>query len=216
MEQRSFQDNAVQNNTPLVLMVRGIGGVLRRQQPTGKAEAMTAVKKKIEKNYKSETPDHPIAEDDTPASFRAYVSEYNQKVAEFVLMKTTIGEHFVATCLKQMSTEKLQLLKTIFTNVPGKKKLTNEEKVERALPVIFPQIKTLGVCQTKLVELEGETIVKLFHLFIEEFHLFSEQTGKLQMDGALFLKKIDAVLESRLGEASDVSSDAVASQCVVQ
>ena len=79
MEQRSFQDNAVQNNMPLVLMVRGIGGVLRRQQPTGKAEAMTAVKKKIEKNYKSETPDHPIAEDDIPASFRAYVSEYNQK-----------------------------------------------------------------------------------------------------------------------------------------
>eukprot|EP00438_Fugacium_kawagutii_P012994 Skav204137 [mRNA] locus=scaffold4340:64785:77175:+ [translate_table: standard] len=200
----------------IVLVLRG-GGL--RRPPPKKDEAMRLVKKKIEKHYREQTEDDTVAvaDDDLPQSFKTFLQEsITDKVNEFMLMKSTIGQNYVATCLRTLPMDSLKVLQTIFTHKQGTKKLSNEEKAVRCLQVLFPAMATIAKCQSKLTEMENDTTVKMLHLFVDEFHNFNEQTGVLQMDGALFLSKVQREISNREDRGASVNTEAVANNCIVQ
>ena len=214
---KSISENGLKDKDQLLLLLTIKGGVLRRQH-VDKAQAMTAVKKKIEKNYKGDTAtSSTVSDSDFPPSFLAFVNEHSQKVQEFKALKASIGGQFVATCMRNLSTTNLEFLQKVFKNTPGSKKLSNEEKAVRAFQVLFPSLTVLEKCQSKMSEMESDVIVQLLHWFVDEFHQFNEQSGQLSIDGSLFLKKIDAELESRHNQVSvNVNSEAVAGNCNLQ
>ena len=188
------------------------GGGLRRP-PVRKEDAMKLVKKKIEKSYKDDTLDTVAPPSDLPQTFQTFVEEHTMNFNQTLLMKTTIGSTFVASCLRTLPVDKLKILETIFKPASGTKKLTNEEKVVSSLEVIVPSMATLAKCQVKLTELQNDATVKMLHLFLEEFHTFNEQSGMLMMDGAGFLAKIGREIKDREERLTDANVEAVANTC---
>ncbi|CAJ1406438.1 unnamed protein product [Effrenium voratum] len=213
----SYEDNMVRDFDTISVSMELKGGARTTKKPmfVKKEDALKHLKDKLEATHKvnaSTEIDQEMSE-----TFHALVNELKLKQHEFETLRTRIGQNFITICLRHLDTESLSVLKTLFTNVPGTKNLTNDERAARAVQVLFPTVKLVQKYVSVLQSIESETTTALLHMFVDEFHNFNAQAGILNIDGQSFLEKVKQELSSRNDrQPADLNVDAVSSNCILQ
>eukprot|EP00438_Fugacium_kawagutii_P021474 Skav234983 [mRNA] locus=scaffold122:207824:209032:+ [translate_table: standard] len=212
----SFHHLGITSSCVLQVAVRGRGGVAGRipVQKTylKKNEAIDKMKQKVREQYVPD-PELNIPNDNLPVKFIEFLNEEKVKIGELLSLKGRLGEQFIRTCLKQLDVETLVSLKNIFdTNRAkrGEKNLTVNEKIAKALNLIYPQVKVFENCLNKLSFLQGELMADLVQMFNEEFSVYSEQQGTITVSGQGFFEKVKGELERPDDRPVGVSEEAVA------
>eukprot|EP00434_Breviolum_minutum_P019757 symbB.v1.2.017433.t1/scaffold1360.1/size203234/4 len=176
----------------IVPRVRGGGrGMVKKTFLKSKQEAVEHLKSGMEKSFSPKTEDD-VPNNQLTEEFVAVINNINVKFSDFLALKNRCGGHFIEMGLRQVNISDLQVLEKMFsTNRRGTgKNLTVEEKMQRTLEMLFPSLKMIDNYEKKLNFVRQDIIATLMKCFAEEFSIFNESAGSVNLDGNSFYNKI--------------------------
>ena len=213
-----YHNEAYTLDVAIQLRLQGGGGdkklpsvAVRKEHLKSKEEAITKLKTNIEKVYQPDDDDN-IPNEQLNQTFVSFIGEVNTKFTEFLSLKNRCGVAFLSMAMRQVSTEDLQYLETLFSPNRGSgKNLTVEQKSVKALELLYPSLKLLDLCQQKLSYTKQDILSSLMKTFGEEFSNYQPQAGSITLDGTQFLRQVSSELEKRGRTAPDVNEGAFSS-----
>ena len=190
---KSLREVGIVDGSVVYASIRGVGGGFRRtiKSHLKPDAAKAALKEKINDDYKVVfTPTC-----DFPESFQTYLTEMRQSMAEIKLLQSNVNFPLIELALKQLSVENLQLLLDILKVSEGKRRGTSEERLHRALSVVFPKMCSMGDCIKAIEALQGDMTIQLFEMFIDHYGVF--RNGEMVINAVGFMEDVKRELIKR-------------------
>ena len=203
----------------IVPKVRGGGrGMVKKTFLKSKQEAVEHLKSGMEKSFSPKTEDD-VPNNQLTEEFVAVINNINVKFSDFLALKNRCGGHFIEMGLRQVNISDLQVLEKMFsTNRRGTgKNLTVEEKMQRTLEMLFPSLKMIENYEKKLNFVRQDIIATLMKCFAEEFSIFNESAGSVNLDGNSFYNKVAQEIRTRqMPTIAEMNEEAMNNSCVMQ
>eukprot|EP00438_Fugacium_kawagutii_P015128 Skav226489 [mRNA] locus=scaffold744:166924:168144:+ [translate_table: standard] len=166
---KTLRELGIGDGSVVQASVRGVGGArlgLMKGHLKTADDAKKELKSKVKNTFSIEKTDEQVV---FPESFTTFLTETRQSVEEVKLLQSRITFPVIELALKQVHLDKLNLLVNTLEYADGKRKGTSEEKLSKALGLVFPKLTMLSHCVKAIEALNSDLTIELFNIYIDTY-----------------------------------------------
>lgn len=151
-----------------------------------------------------------VAEQDIPEEVKAFQVKMTHTVSEIQMLQARLGNQFVKTMLRQLSSETLDTVGEALKYGATKRHRHGEERLLSVMTLLFPNINQIDIASNALMDTKREMLQTLMECFIECYGKYKDGTMTYDISQFADDVRVEKLKRDERGSNSSASTEAPA------